>query len=97
LADELKMSNRDEKLRVTDKKGFVPEIEIKYKPNLGFAIAYHKGTIIASVELGKIREPMSDDEREWEMYEERLSEWVDEIKTNLIPMCVKYFNNQYTK
>lgn len=86
------MSNRKETIKILDKYGFVYEILIEHSPHFGFSTAYFNETIIGQVQLGRILQPTSDDDREWELYEERFSEWSDEIKSNLIPMCKAFFN-----
>jgi hypothetical protein len=84
---------KEEKITVHDDKGFHYEVNLEHRPNLGFSSALYNGNIIGQVELGKIHEPLGDDDREWENYEERFAEWTDEIKTNIIPICENHFNN----
>lgn len=40
-----------------------------------------------------MRHPQSDDDREWEEYNERLGEWMDENDANITPACKEYFDN----
>jgi len=88
------MSTRTENIKVTDKRGFHYEITLYYRPYLGFTNALYNGQIIGQVELGRIVEPQSDDEFDWERYEEKFAEWTDAIKVDIIPMCEEYFNNK---
>lgn len=88
------MSTTTEKIKVTDKHGFHYEVTLQHQPHHGFSSAVYGGSIIAQVELGRILSPTSDNDHEWEQYEERLSEWTDEIKVNIIPKCEEYFNNK---
>lgn len=83
-----------ETIKVYDEKGFVYEVQLKHEPNFGFATAYYKDSPIAQAELGRIRKPFSDNDAEWERYEESLSDWKCEIKTNIIPQCQQYFNDR---
>lgn len=86
------MSTSKESIKVYDNRQFVYEVTLEYKPHFGFSTAFYDGQIIADVELYRITQPMSDDDREWEMYEERFAEWTDEIKVNIIPKCENHFN-----
>jgi hypothetical protein len=67
------MSTRNEKIKVTDKSGFHYEVLIEHKPHFGFSTALYEGQIIGQVELGRILEPIGDDDYEWECYEERFA------------------------
>lgn len=87
-----------ENFKVVDTKGFHYEVTLKHSPQWGFSTAYYAGRVIAQVDLGGApRKPMSDDDGEWERYEERFSEWTDEIKYNMTPKCVDYFDNHYNR
>lgn len=88
------MERKEENIKITDNKGFVYQVLLKHSPHFGFSTAYYGGDIIGQVELGKIHEPLGDDDREWEMYEERFAEWTDEIKYNIEFICKDYFNNK---
>lgn len=81
------MSTSKETITIFDKQGFRREIVLEYKPHFGFTTAFYRDSIIAQVQLNKIHEPIGDDDYEWEQYEELFSEWKDEIKSNIIPMC----------
>jgi hypothetical protein len=91
---QFKGMTRTEKLKVYDKHGFHYEVILDHKPHFGFSTAFYKGRIIEQVELNKLMEPSSDSDIEWEIYEERFSEWTDDIKVNMIPACTEYFNNK---
>jgi hypothetical protein len=83
---------RSEKFKVECRHGFKYEVTLEHKPHHGFSTALHNGSIIGQVELGRIIEPISDNDREWELYEERYSEWTDEIKVNMKIICENHFN-----
>lgn len=83
-----------ETIKVADSKDFVYEVDLEHSPHLGFTTAYYRGSIIGQCELGRILQPQSDDDREWEEYQERFAEWRDEILTNLKPTCKSYFDKQ---
>lgn len=52
------------------------------------------GVYICEVQHNKLTPPIgTDDEKEWEQFEERYSEWKDAIKRDLIPKCEQHFNN----
>lgn len=91
------MPTRKETVQIQDEKGFQYEVQIEHTPHFGFSTAYYYGAIIGQVELGRmlLLEPQSDDDREWEQYEERFSEWMDDVKSNLIPIAQSYFNTKY--
>lgn len=84
----------DEVIMIADSKDFRYEVELKHSPGFGFSTAYYKGSIIGQVQLYRVSKPYSDDDREWEMYEERFLEWRDEILTNMNPICKQHFDNQ---
>lgn len=86
------MSNRKEKLKIIDSKGFHYEVVIEHQPHHGFSNALYLDRIIGQVELNKLREPFSDDDAEWEAYEERFGEWKDEILVNMARICKSYFD-----
>lgn len=88
--------NNQEILKVEDKNGFIYEVSLQHRPHLGYSSAFYKGNLIEVIQLGRILQPTGDDDREWEMYEERYSEWTDEIKVNIIPICKNYFNKKGT-
>ncbi len=82
-------------IKVTDKWGFIYEVAIEYKPHLGFATALSdRDAIIGQVEYGKLHEPMTDSDAEWESYEERLEDWKCDAKIDLTPKCEEYFNKR---
>lgn len=91
------MSTRKENIKVNDSCGFHYEVELVHQPHFGFSNALYQGGVIAQVQLGRITEPFSDSDREWEEYEQRFSEWTDEIKINITPQCVQYFDSHYQK
>lgn len=88
------MSTTKEDIKITDRMGFIYSVRIEHTPHHGFSTAYYEGRIIGQCELGRILEPFSDDDREWEMYEELFGEWRDSINSNLTLECKQYFNNQ---
>jgi hypothetical protein len=65
---------------------------IEHQPHHGFSNALYRDRIIGQVELNKLREPFSDDDAEWEAYEERFGEWKDEIMVNMERICKSYFD-----
>jgi hypothetical protein len=90
------MSKRTEKVNVKDNRGFHYEVLLEHFPHHGFSNAVYEGRIIGQVELGRITEPLGDDDLEWERYEETFAEWTDEIKYSLIPQCEQHFNTLTT-
>jgi hypothetical protein len=85
--------NNKEEIKVEDNRGFIYRPDLVYDAHNGITTAWYKGRIIGQVSLGGLREPFGDNDAEWEAYEERLSEWKDEIKSNIIPICQEYFSN----
>lgn len=86
----------EETIKVPDVKGFVYEVLLRHSPHLGFSTAYYSQNIISQVELNKIHEPTSDNDAEWERYNELFSEWRDEAILNLTKGSQTYFNQPYT-
>lgn len=82
-----------EQVSIRCDKGFVYEVELRYQPYFGLVFAYYREQIIANVEYWRITQPMSDNDQEWERYEESLLEFSDMAKTDLLPKCKEYFNN----
>jgi hypothetical protein len=87
------METRQQTLKVTDKLGFVYEVTVKYYPNFGHANALYKERIIAQVHQGKMSEPYSDNDLEWERYEDALADWMCACNVDLEPMCKEHFNS----
>lgn len=79
-------------ITITDKHGFIKKIVVKHNPTIGISIAYHDDNRIASREYGIMHPPMSDDDREWEQWEERFRERCDGIISDLNLECKMYFN-----
>lgn len=81
-------------VKIEDSLGFHYDVTFEYHNNLGFCNALYNDDLIDQCILNKCPEPYSDNDREWEMFEERFSAWKDEMKTNLIPACKEYFDKQ---
>jgi len=88
------MINTKRKIRVRDSKGFHYEVTVDHAPHLGFSTAYYMGRVIAQVDEGKLSKPYSDDDREWEKYEESLVTYMEKAEIDIIPGCVKYFDEK---
>lgn len=86
------MATQTDKVIIEDKRGFQYEVEVSHYPHHGFSSAKYRHAIIATRDYGKMHEPMSDNDHEWEMYEERLDEWAADAITDLTPMCQEHFN-----
>lgn len=84
----------NETIKIEDSKGFVYEVDIDHSPQFGFSTAYYRGRIIDQYDLHKIYPPSSDDDHEWEKYQDRFAEWRDEVLVNLKPKCKAYFDRQ---
>lgn len=80
-------------ITVRDKDGFVYNVTIKHHPATGVSIAYYNDARIASREYGRMLPPTSDDDKEWEEWEERFREWADGSITDLRIECKQYFDN----
>jgi hypothetical protein len=85
------MELKDE-IKVTDKMGFVYTVTVKHWPVTGISIAYHDDRRIAQREYGRMLPPTSDNDREWEQWQERFREWADASISDLILDCVSHFN-----
>ena len=61
-------------LKCTDRLGFHYDVSVEHNPQIGVSIAYFEDREIARREYGICcREPQSDNDREWEDYEHRLT------------------------
>ncbi len=83
-----------DKININDNLGFHYEVVIKHYPNLGFSVAIYEDRIIADREYGKINYPLGDDDREWELWEERFAEWSSAVNSDLKIECENYFNKK---
>lgn len=86
-----------EKIKIIDKKGFHYLVEFQYTPHHGLVFAYYEDRIIGNVEYGRITQPLGDNDRDWERYDELFLEFTERSKIDLIPKCEEHFNNQYNK
>jgi hypothetical protein len=86
--------NYERIIKISDSKGFVYEVQVKHSPGFGFSTAYYYGRIIAQVDEYKLRSPFGDDDREWEEYQERLYEFMDQAEADITPSCKEYFDKQ---
>jgi len=57
-----------ETVRIIDKYGFEPEIEMDHNPYFGYSTVSYNGDIIGSIERGKIHPINSEDDAEWERH-----------------------------
>ncbi len=85
------MEIKDE-IKIIGKGGFVYYVTIKHYPLIGLSIAYLKDLRIASREYGRMLPPMSDDDKEWEEWEERFKGLGDAAISDLQLDCQEYFN-----
>ena len=89
------MAQREEEIKIYDQKGFYYYVKVKHWPQLGVTSAHYDDRIIASREYGRILEPIDDDDRDWERYEELYAEWRDAAISDLTHECENHFNQQY--
>ena len=82
-----------ETVRIHDRMGFHYDAEFQHSPQHGFSTAYYRGTIIGQASVYPISKPFSsDNDQVWEEYEQQYSEWKDEVKSRLVPICKEYFD-----
>jgi len=87
------MAVTKKELQINDSKDFRYIFEAEYWPHLAVAHLMYEGSNIYSTTLNKLLEPHTDDDRDWEHYEERLSEWIDEADDRLIRAGKEYLSN----
>jgi len=88
------MAQLKRSIKITNNAGFYYQVVVEHSPNIGVSIAFHDDLRIASREYGRCcRPPTSDDDRDWEEYEEKLHELADEIETDLMTVCESHFNS----
>ena len=56
----------EDKIKITDGRGFIYDVLVKHTPQFGFSTAYYYEHIIAQCEYGCINPHMGDNDREWE-------------------------------
>lgn len=84
-----------DKLKITDRLGFIHTAVIKHFPVIGLSIAYtERDERIASREYGRMIPPAGDDDREWEEWDGRFREWVDGAIADLTNECKSYFDKK---
>lgn len=83
------------KIKVYDKLGFHYEGEIHHCPWFGFSTLYYLDSPIGQVEYNKMREPIGDDDQEWEMYWERYGEWSDAAISDLKLKFEEFVNKDW--
>lgn len=81
-------------ITITDKLGFIYRVVIKHSPQFGFSTAFYEDDIIAQAEYGRMYPPTSDNDKEWEEFEEHFLEWSGAAITDLELMCKEYFNKK---
>ncbi len=74
-------------IKITSNHGFIYGVVVKHHPEQGFSAAYYNDRIIGSREYGKMLLPVSDDDKEWEEWEERFREWADAAIIDLERKC----------
>lgn len=80
-------------LSIVDNHGFNYKVLVKHFPHIGISLAYYNDVIIAQYEYGIYHTPITDDDAEWEQYEEKFFEGIGgEALERLELQCVKYFN-----
>lgn len=100
----------EEKITVSDSRGFQHEVTLRYYPHLGSVFILYGEKIIGSIDKERIFAPdnnwlfntdddwlfpSGDDDREWEIYEELLEDWKNSAITDALPFCVQYFDSKY--
>lgn len=81
-------------LKVIDNHGFVYEVRVIHFPEIGISFASYKGEKIDRFEYGPYRQPTSDDDQEWEEYEERFREGIGGEAMAHFELSLKDFFNQ---
>ncbi len=79
-------------IKITDKHGFVYEVELRYQPYYGLVFAYYDENVIADAQGYQLRQPLADDDAQWQRYEESFAEFRDQSKVDIYPMCKQYFD-----
>lgn len=79
---------------VEDSRGFRYTVQIEHTPQHGFSTAYYHGRIIAQCSYGRMLQPQSDDDREWEQWEESFQEWAGAAISDLTGFCKEHFDRQ---
>ena len=85
-------------MTVRDLKGFVHEVEVRHYLNLGLSIVVDDmGKPIAAKSYGIFSPPASDNDAEQERYEERVTEWCNEVESDLELLSIAHFNELLIK
>lgn len=81
---------------VVCKHGFVYQVDVEHSPELGISIAYYKCQPISHFQYGRWLLPRSDDDREWEEFQERFFEGPGGDSLAHFELdCKPYFNKNY--
>jgi polyphosphate kinase 2 (PPK2 family) len=80
-------------MKVYDSNEFYYEVYVTHSPSFGLSTANYLGRIISVVQHYKLAEPDSDNDAEWEEYDERFAEYMDEAESDLYPACKEYFDH----
>lgn len=84
-----------DKLKIVDQKGFHFDVIVTHRPASGFSVATHEGEALATREYGKFSLPSSDDDREWEEFQERFHDFIGGPMSDLERSCKEHFNRKY--
>lgn len=70
-------------VKVQDNFGFYHEGSILHSPWFGYSHLFYKDETIDHVSSYILRQPIGDDDREWEVYWEHYGEWSGAVQNDL--------------
>lgn len=86
-----------DELKIIDGHGFVYRVDVEHHPELGISFAVYKGSRVARFEYGRWLLPRTDDDREWEEFEERFRGQIGGDALSQFEFSLKeYFDYQLT-
>jgi hypothetical protein len=82
-------------IKVIDRYGFHHEIRVEHHPEIGVSIAHYRELRISQFPYGRILLPRTDDDNEWEQFQERFYESVGGEALSFFELeCKQIIDNQ---
>lgn len=89
------VSTFSDTLKIVDNHGFYHQVNIEHHPEVGVSIAYLRGTRISQFKYGRWFLPRTDDDDEWEQFEDRFREGIGGDALSFFEVdCEDYINSQ---
>ena len=77
-----------------NKSGVNFEVNIAFNPAIGVSTALLDGKIIEQVFTSILDEPNTDNDKDWEIYDDRLSDWKEYAILKMKPRILEVLNKK---